>query len=325
MIYNAILRQFPATIFNVFKNNLYPTSIHVLQSAVSKIARSTKIPTGLKLYRGMSMALPDAFYQSDRNGCRGFAEWGFMSTTTDRAIAVQYCGVKDRKEEAKVLEINTSSANRGACISDYSQYPGEKEYLWSPLSFLESSGGIRKEATKLGVITVVDLLVSTNLKARTCKEIQEQKKMLYVASFKNLIDECTRRLVEIARSTKATSRFENDEAKAGRTIEPTWEGPGLIDFSLNALNGVLKRHEEQSAEDYLDDATYKSLEQVSYSASLSLCLERRFWYMLDTMHFRYSLSLSLYLSLSLSLSLSLALSLLSSNTHILTYSFFAIY
>ena len=85
------------------------------------------------------MSFPTSFYESDTHGCRGFAEWGFMSTTANRDIAIQYSGVKDAKKEATVLEIHTSSVDRGACIQDYSQYQDEREYLWVPLSFLEST------------------------------------------------------------------------------------------------------------------------------------------------------------------------------------------
>ena len=259
MVYNAILRQTENDIiFKEFKDkNRYPTSIHVLQSAVSKIARSTKMPTGLKLYRGLSKALPKAFYESDPRGCRGFAEWGFMSTTADRGIAVQYSGVKDQQNLAQVLEIRTSSVNRGACIMDYSQYADENEYLWLPLSFLESSGSIRKEAAKEGVITVVDLLVSANLKAPTCEEIVEQKKTLHVAAFKELADECARGLAKIAAGEKAQTRFKADGNKEGLTVED------VIEAIMGRVKKVLARHEKKEATEYLDEAKYKALVQAS--------------------------------------------------------------
>jgi hypothetical protein len=55
-------------------------------SAVQKIARVMPIPHGLMLYRGLGgdVSLPPCFYRADENLCRGFAEWGFMSTTSDR-------------------------------------------------------------------------------------------------------------------------------------------------------------------------------------------------------------------------------------------------
>jgi hypothetical protein len=280
MIYNAILRHFPAWIFDVFKEtNLFPTSIHVLQSAVSKIARSTKIPTGLKLYRGLSMALPKEFNESDLRGCRGFAEWGFMSTTADRAVAIQYSGVKDAKEAAKVLEIRTSSVNRGACIMAYSQYPGECEYLWPPLAFLESSGGIRKEATEHGVLTVVDLLVCANLKSSTCDEIEKQKKTLHLAAFTNLLAETTRDLARIAEEERAEDRLARDPLRmmdlqdwlssGGRLewllqgmteeAEVTFTVAGLQNRIVEQCKAVFARHAALPPERYNTDSEFRHI------------------------------------------------------------------
>ena len=92
-MYNAILRQYPADVFELFRagGNLFATTIHVLVSAVIRIARTTRLPAGLELFRGLGglMALPDSFFRVDANGCRGYAEWGFLSTTSDRAVALQ--------------------------------------------------------------------------------------------------------------------------------------------------------------------------------------------------------------------------------------------
>jgi hypothetical protein len=92
-VYNAILRQHPADVFSKFLagGNLYATTIHILVSAVIKIARATKLPSGLELFRGLDglMELPDSFLRVDANGCRGYAEWGFLSATSDKAVAVE--------------------------------------------------------------------------------------------------------------------------------------------------------------------------------------------------------------------------------------------
>jgi hypothetical protein len=57
-------------------------------SAVQKIARVMPIKPGMKLYRGLggTVSLPESFYHTDANGCRGFSEWGFMSTTSAREV-----------------------------------------------------------------------------------------------------------------------------------------------------------------------------------------------------------------------------------------------
>jgi hypothetical protein len=69
----------------------FATTIHILVSAVVKLTRVEKLPAGLELYRGLggSMALPETFYKGNENGCRGYTEWGFLSTTSSRATAVE--------------------------------------------------------------------------------------------------------------------------------------------------------------------------------------------------------------------------------------------
>jgi hypothetical protein len=92
-VYNAILRQHPPDLFSKFNagGNLYATTIHILVSAVIKIARSTKLPLGLELFRGLGglAELPVSFFRIDANGCRGYAEWGFLSTTSNKEVAVE--------------------------------------------------------------------------------------------------------------------------------------------------------------------------------------------------------------------------------------------
>jgi hypothetical protein len=68
--------------------NLYATTIAVLVSAVQKIAQATKLPEGLRLFRGLGglMDLPKEFFTADAGGRKGFVEWGFMSTTSDEQV-----------------------------------------------------------------------------------------------------------------------------------------------------------------------------------------------------------------------------------------------
>ncbi len=63
-------------------------------SAVQKIARVMPLKPGLRLYRGLggNVSLPRCFYKTNENGCRGFTEWGFMSTTSDRKVIMLQSG-----------------------------------------------------------------------------------------------------------------------------------------------------------------------------------------------------------------------------------------
>jgi hypothetical protein len=128
-VYNMILRRSPEAEFRQFqqRKNLFPTTIFVLESAILKMARVVRIPPGLELYRGLSglAELPDSFHEADEHGCRGYLEYGFLSTTSHRETAVEYSGAGEGRQLPMVLETRASAIDRGACIKNLSQYPGE--------------------------------------------------------------------------------------------------------------------------------------------------------------------------------------------------------
>jgi hypothetical protein len=126
-VYNAVLRRFPADIYQTLSDgeNLFSTTIMVLVSAVQKIACSMNIPNDTLLYRGLGglMEIPDSFFRPDEKGCTGFVEWGFISTTANKSVAIKYSGVEEGRPHAIVLEIRTGAVDKGACIQQLSQYP----------------------------------------------------------------------------------------------------------------------------------------------------------------------------------------------------------
>ncbi len=141
IVYNSILRQWPAEVYSKFKDqNLFTTTIFVLVSqpyqtpvsdskkiyecstcliddarfgvdnkqvlAVQKIARVMVIKPGMKLYRGLggTVSLPESFFHTDTNGCRGFAQWGFMSTTSKREVQFNYLWQKKLDHDSQESE-----------------------------------------------------------------------------------------------------------------------------------------------------------------------------------------------------------------------------
>ena len=107
--YNAVLRQHPQEIYQKFKasNCLFPTTIHVLVSALNKIARVTEMPPGMQLYRGLGFNadLPELFFKADEHGCSGFTEWGFMSTTAKKEVAIEYSKVREGSALLLLLKV----------------------------------------------------------------------------------------------------------------------------------------------------------------------------------------------------------------------------
>ena len=65
---------------------------------------------------GGTLDLPDSFFQSDCKGRKGYAEWGFMSTTADRNIAVHYTGVAEGKAVPTLLKIQPAAVDHGGDI-----------------------------------------------------------------------------------------------------------------------------------------------------------------------------------------------------------------
>jgi hypothetical protein len=127
-VYNTVLRQWPKDKFKELEGggNLFATTIFVLISAIQKVAREIKLPAGTRLYRGLGgdKTLPPYFYSSDAKGRRGIVEWGFMSTTSDKRVALQYSGAKEGRPHPTIFEIESGAVDRGAIITEFSQYPG---------------------------------------------------------------------------------------------------------------------------------------------------------------------------------------------------------
>jgi hypothetical protein len=254
-IYNAILRRHPPRDYEFFKRggNLFATSIVVLVSAVQKVARVMTVPPGLKLYRGLGgKDFPESFSRRDSHGCKGYSDWGFMSTTADKDVAVDYSGLGGPLP--RLLEIRVSSVDRGACIREFSQYEREAEYLFVPCSFVEQEGHPRLEVTANGVVTVYPVIVNANMKGLTVEEHLSQKKMMHTAAFGYLVDEIERELHSRAVEGRAYARLMRDSSR-----DPNHTVPGLLDRIVRQCRDVLARHEATPAVAYTDDRVFRAL------------------------------------------------------------------
>jgi len=265
VLYNAVLRQFPADIYSVFKdgNNLFPTTIFVLVSAVNKLSRCMNIPPGTLLYRGLggTLEFPDRFTCADPDcvtpNALGFLEYGFMSTTADKNVAVQYSGVKEGKPRAGIFQISPNSVDRGADIVEFSQYPAEKEFLFVPYSFIQGEGRQRTEVVAGGgVLTVVPVRVNINLKTETTEELKEKKKRLHLVSACAMVEEVRYELGEWAASTEAAVRLQRDTS---RNQGGTFTAATLSAAIIQQCAAVVKRHQEVGVDEYVDDGVFRAL------------------------------------------------------------------
>ena len=261
VVYNCILRRHPVNIFSVFDGagNHFSTTIHVLASAVMKLSRASKIPDGLVLYRGLggTADLPPSFRRADDNGCRGYAEWGFLSTTSSWSVAAMYSGAREGSSRAAVLEIQTGAVDRGACVQAFSQFPSENEHLWVPLSFLQPVGGPRAEVTPDGLVSVATVRINANLGALTSEELLGRKKETHVKAVESMVEGLRAELEAVVRSEGGPEgrwnwEFEGPDRAAGarRFVGAIIEEDG---------RRLLRRHRERPAEAYADRHAFWAL------------------------------------------------------------------
>ena len=264
VIYNAILRRYPADIYKIYEtaDNTFPTTIFILVSAIQKLSRCMNIPAGTLLYRGLggSMELPDTFFVPSQNcitpNALGYCEFAFMSTTQDRSVAVQYSGVRDNKPKASIMEIHPNSVDRGADISEFSQYPGEKEFLIVPYSFVQGDGRQRTEITDGGgVLTVISARVNINLKTETLEQLLGKKKSMHIAAFKSVIDETKQWLrAHAEEGGRAQARAATD-----KEYRPTGSLSWFISNTLKDMQTMKDADATLPDDDYVNDLKYKAL------------------------------------------------------------------
>lgn len=245
LIYNTVLRKFPHKKYADLKSkdNLFPTTICVLVSAVQKLSRTMVLEPGTVLYRGLdgNMELPSQCFVPDEIGCRGMMEFGFMSTTTDINTAFSYSNIENSKAP-KALAITVSSVDRGADISQYSQYPSEKEILWTPHAFLEPTGGSELIITEKGVVQLIRMKVNAHMKAVVIEEYERKKMDLHMAAFKVQLLDLQTLLNEMnctAKDEETTKRF---KVKC-----------------LEEYNDVRERHRLLTVTEYNKDTVYRGL------------------------------------------------------------------
>ena len=293
VVYNGILRQFPKELYDVFleSDNRFSTTIFVLVSAIQKLSRCMHIPAGMLLFRGLggTLELPDSFTIADENGCKGWTEFGFMSTTADRAVAVQYSGVKDRKPQASIMEIRPNAVDRGADISEFSQYPGEREFLFVPMSYVQGEERCRMEVGPGGgVLKVISVSISINLKTETVEELTGKKKSMHVTAFKSVIEETKQWMHACAeaggraQARAATDKEYGSENWSDKKADGSY---GVHDISwfisetMTQMQAIKEADAKLPDSDYVNDLKYKAL--VTRMLSSQEWAKQKLWLWLD--------------------------------------------
>ena len=184
------------------KGNYYVNTIYLCASAMNKIARASRIPRGRKVFRGMAgVRLPDLFLLAGEDGARGGVEFAFMSTSTNKEVAVSY--INTAKGLPILFEFEVGSIDRGAPLSFLSEFPSEDEVLVPPLSNLEVTGAPFTMDTAKGQVTVYPARINCNLKSQTMEEIEERRKADLVAQEPYLKEEFQRDVERVRKALLA--------------------------------------------------------------------------------------------------------------------------
>jgi NLR family CARD domain-containing protein 3 len=98
--------------------NKYVTTLHCINSALLKMS---KIQRAEVVYRGSSGGvLPSEFWQANELNVKGGIEFGFMSTTLNREVAMHYASAG---RNSIVLEMQMGMIDRGAASGNDSIQP----------------------------------------------------------------------------------------------------------------------------------------------------------------------------------------------------------
>lgn len=167
MKYNAVLRGLGGKVQwmkdkleKLCDENYYVTTLHVINSAIVKLGRLAKPRT---VYRGVKGGvLPRQFWKRVGNGG---VEFAFMSTTSDRDVAMGYATGRSGASST-VMEIQMGMIDRGADLQWCSQYPHEQEITFAPFTGLE----VLKTRVE-GQVLIVELRLSVNLTTPTIEHV----------------------------------------------------------------------------------------------------------------------------------------------------------
>ena len=146
----------------------YVTTLHAINSGVVKLGRLQRATT---VYRGVAGGvLPSSFFEPDEHGAVGGVEAAFMSTTTERSVALEYAtrrGADGTARPSMLFHIKMGMIDRGASVSFLSQFPAENEILFAPLTGIE----VVSRPWVEGTTVVVDVRLNCNFHDRTLEEV----------------------------------------------------------------------------------------------------------------------------------------------------------
>ena len=109
-----------------------------------------------------------------------------MSTTPKREVALGYSGLAAGKELPTLFEIAVDKFSTGASIAFLSQFEGEEEILYAPLTYLQLISA-RFEEYEGKKLSVVRLQMTVNQKTATVEQVERSRCVFLKELANNLV------------------------------------------------------------------------------------------------------------------------------------------
>jgi uncharacterized protein len=250
--FNASLREssglFPEEWTRHLKDNRYTNAIYACNSMLQKLSRVSRIPAARFVYRGIcGVNLPESFVNTVEGGGRGGVDFGFLSTTTEKDVAVSYLGGKIMP---LLFEIRVGDMDRGADLSFLSQYPLEEEVLMPPLSYIEVVDEPFQMETSKGTVNVYPCSINCNLKSQTIDEIDAHRQKEVLSLLPYLKNEALH-LISTVTPVLQSEAFAQDQIEVIQLHKHKDELVANLDATFDQIV------KEKDAQFFHDDQNYK--------------------------------------------------------------------
>jgi hypothetical protein len=281
--YNSVLSKFPSDIASRFHPINFATTIHTIISAIQKL--SIRTPVQSIVYRGTGGRgfLPDCFWNpQDGLNVYGYTEFGVMSMTSSKDVAIEYSGVLRRRPHPAILAFAAGAIDRGANVQELSQFPLEVEFTFPPLSYIQPEfvDGSHKieyvqhpEAPDVDV-PVIFVRVNANIRSPTLDELNSARKKNHIAFFRSQNRDTAAEILKIfhQRRDEVSLRFgirrvsmallgELKLAQYSTTVEDPVKTAfyGFVSKIRHQCDAVLNDHEQKHETEFLDKFEHSRL------------------------------------------------------------------
>jgi hypothetical protein len=130
--------------------------------------------------------LPRNFWIPNKFGVKGGIERGFSSFTTKKNMALGFSKADGPSQSSMLFEAQMGMVDRGADLSWLSQYPGEAEILFAPLTGMEVIG---EPYVENGTV-VIPLHLTCNMPDLTVDEILNKMKKVHMQVIDIAVADC---------------------------------------------------------------------------------------------------------------------------------------